>query len=330
MKPGKKGRFIISLDFELFWGVRDKRTIESYGANIRGVREVIPRLLDLFDTYGIHATFATVGFLFAKDRNELLSFSPQLKPDYSNPKYSPYASNYLQTIGNSEADDVYHYGASLVRMIQQHPKQEIATHTFSHYYCLEQAAPESFRADLQAAINIAAQWNITLKSIVFPRNQYSRRHLDICRELGILCYRGNEASVVYKPRKNDEQGKLIRGVRLTDSYLNLTGHHSFTIDDTEPLINIPASRFLRPYSDKLKIADRLRLSRIQNSMTHAATHQQAFHLWWHPHNFGVNTKENMDFLEKILRHYRMLHETKGMQSETMGEIAEQILVTHAQ
>ena len=61
MKANKKGLFIISLDFELLWGVRDKRTKETYGQNILGVQEVIPQLLDLFDKYDITATFATVG-----------------------------------------------------------------------------------------------------------------------------------------------------------------------------------------------------------------------------------------------------------------------------
>jgi len=40
------GAFVISLDFELLWGVRDKRTIADYGANIRGVRDAVPALLD--------------------------------------------------------------------------------------------------------------------------------------------------------------------------------------------------------------------------------------------------------------------------------------------
>jgi hypothetical protein len=44
-----KGIFVISLDFELHWGVWDVTTKEKYGANILGVKEVIPRLLDLFE-----------------------------------------------------------------------------------------------------------------------------------------------------------------------------------------------------------------------------------------------------------------------------------------
>ena len=31
------GKFVISLDFELMWGVRDIETVESYGENLRGV-----------------------------------------------------------------------------------------------------------------------------------------------------------------------------------------------------------------------------------------------------------------------------------------------------
>jgi hypothetical protein len=31
------GALVISLDFELLWGVRDKRTIADYGPNILGV-----------------------------------------------------------------------------------------------------------------------------------------------------------------------------------------------------------------------------------------------------------------------------------------------------
>jgi hypothetical protein len=42
------GAFVLSLDFELLWGVRDKRTVADYGSNILGVRRVVPALLDLF------------------------------------------------------------------------------------------------------------------------------------------------------------------------------------------------------------------------------------------------------------------------------------------
>src|ERR1700686_2907278 len=47
------GAFVISLDFELHWGVRDhERPNGPYGPNLLGARKAIPRLLELFERYG--------------------------------------------------------------------------------------------------------------------------------------------------------------------------------------------------------------------------------------------------------------------------------------
>lgn len=321
--------FIISLDFELMWGVRDKRTIETYGANVRGVRQVIPSLLELFERYDIAATFATVGFLFARSKSHLLSYLPEELPDYPQKRYSPYDNDYFHVIGSSEADDIYHYGASLIELIKQSPKQEIATHTFSHYYCLEGASLTSFEADLVSAKKIAADQGVVIKSIVFPRNQYSPAHLDIAARQGIIAYRGNEPTDIYKPRSDGEQSNWIRAARLADSYLNIDGHHSFSVNERGRMVNIPASRFLRPFSPALKGFEGLRLRRIKNSMTFSAEHGEAFHLWWHPHNFGINLKENLLFLEEILKHYTWLNQMYGMQNKTMSTVAEEALKSHA-
>ena len=62
----KQGVFVVSLDFELYWGVRDKLNIEQYGDNLLGVRKAIPEILRVFENSNIHATWATVGFLFFK------------------------------------------------------------------------------------------------------------------------------------------------------------------------------------------------------------------------------------------------------------------------
>lgn len=47
---------VIALDFELFWGVTESRTIKSCGANIAGVWQVVPAMLKLFRQYHIQAT----------------------------------------------------------------------------------------------------------------------------------------------------------------------------------------------------------------------------------------------------------------------------------
>ena len=65
----KSGKFIISLDFELMWGVRDSKTIANYGASILGVRSALDRILEKFERYNIRATFAIVGFLFHENKD---------------------------------------------------------------------------------------------------------------------------------------------------------------------------------------------------------------------------------------------------------------------
>src|SRR3546814_12173629 len=75
---------------------------------------------------------------------------------------------------------------SMVRRILQCPDQEIATHSYSHYYCLEPGqTDDQFRADLRAATAQLREWNIDCRSIVFPRNQYDRRHLELCAADGL-------------------------------------------------------------------------------------------------------------------------------------------------
>jgi phenylacetate-coenzyme A ligase PaaK-like adenylate-forming protein len=89
-------------------------------------------------------------------------------------------------------------------------------------------------------------------------------------------------------------------------------------------IDIPSSRFLRPFSKKLKILDSLRLNRIKSGMTYAAKNKLTYHLWWHPHNFGVNQIENFEFLDKVLTHYKTLNTKFNFQSYTMTNLATNI------
>lgn len=320
----KEGRFVISLDFELFWGVRDKRTIEEYGQNILGARKIIPELLGVFHRYNIRATFATVGFLFFDSKEQLLEALPGKKPGYLNKDLSPYTGA-ITAIGSDEKNDPYHFAHSIITNIQQYPAQEIGCHTFSHYYCLEPGQSEDeFEADLQAANNIANKHNIKLKSLVFPRNQYNSQYLEICRQSGITSYRGNERSWLYNAKNGEEETTLRRGFRLIDAYINISGHnchHPQEIAASKPY-NIASSRFLRPYSRKLAIFDWLRLKRIKSGMLHAAQNGLVYHLWWHPHNFGADREQNLSFLIKILEYYKILRLKYGFDSVSMQQLSE--------
>ena len=326
------GKFVISLDFELMWGVRDHATPRTYGANIRGVHEALPKLLHAFTKYNIHGTFSTVGLLFFENKKDLLENIPRVKPLYYNTKLSPYESNYFEkNLKSAYPEDPYHYGLHLIRLIQNTPNQEIGTHTFSHFYCLEEGQNSlAFKEDIAAAIKIASVHGIEIKSIIFPRNQINKAYLKICSEAGISSYRGNPTSWIYKARSTENENLFRRACRLADAYINLSGHNCFSNDHItkEFPVNISGSSFLRPHSDKLKFLDGLRLIRIKTSMTHAAKNNLLYHLWWHPHNFGILQKENFAFLEKILNHYVMLHKKYSFTSYTMTELANALTRTN--
>jgi hypothetical protein len=315
--------FVISLDFELLWGVRDQRTIADYGANILGVRQVIPALLDLFAERNIACTWATVGLLFFATKKTLLASLPACKPRYTDARIS--SCHYLDELGADEERDPYHYGLSLIRQILDYPSQEIGTHTFSHFYCLEEGGDvDAFRADLAAARAAAEPLGIKLASIVFPRNQVDRAYLAVCREFGLRAFRGNERVWFHRARSEREQTRLVRASRLADSYLPIGGAHDHEPTVVEGMVDVPASRFLRPVGNNA-LLERLRFRRISSAMETAARRRKLFHLWWHPHNFGVGLQENLTFLRAILDCFRRLQDRHGMRSMTMGALAEEVL-----
>jgi peptidoglycan/xylan/chitin deacetylase (PgdA/CDA1 family) len=324
------GTFIISLDFELFWGVRDAVTLGAYGANVLGVRHAIPALLETFEQHRIAATWATVGFLFFRSKADLMAHLPEERPVYDVSSLSPYPA--IDGIGLDEEADPYHFGRSLLEQIRKVPLQEIGSHTFSHYYALERGqTAETFRHDLRSAVRAGKHLGVDVRSLVFPRNQYNQTYVGICRELGFTSYRGNERSWIYRERRGDEELLWNRGVRLLDSYVNMSGHHTFRLADVArsgPPFNLPASRFLRPWSHRLRMFEEPRLRRIERALTYAARHGEAFHLWWHPHNFGVNLTKNLANLKRILSHFDRLRDEYGMQSASMGEVANRLLRKH--
>ena len=311
-----KGIFTISLDFELFWGVRDHRTLENYGENIRNVHHVVPRLLELFSKYNVHCTWATVGFLFFNEKKEMMSYLPVQRPTYEKKDYDPYP--YLE---QNELEKIYHFAPALIEQIRRIPGQEIGTHTFSHFYTLEKNTTiGQFQSDLRAAIAIAKEKGIEIKSIVFPRNQYSDEHIKTCLQEGIKIYRGNALSGVYKPTSRENEKLFRKGTRFADAYINITGHHCHAIPAVSEIINLPASRFLRPYDPKFKMFDGLKLRRIKQGIKFAAKHGLIYQLWWHPHNFGKYMNENFKFLEQVLEYYHQLNREGKIESQNMLEI----------
>ena len=87
----RQGTLIISLDFELHWGVFQSVNESSpYMQNLLNTPEAISGMLEIFEKRNISATWAIVGLLFAESPAMIRKFEPSVKPAYKNPCENPY------------------------------------------------------------------------------------------------------------------------------------------------------------------------------------------------------------------------------------------------
>ncbi len=312
-----EGTLVVSLDFELFWGMLDVCPLEKYQDNVLGARKAIPRMLELFQKYGIHATWAAVGYLFADNEADLRRFFPEasLRPGYQKEGLDPYA--YLETIEKEQ--EACFFAPQLLRQIASVPGQEIGSHTFCHYYCREKGqTAQQFAADMKAAKAIGEAKGYDVTSVILPRNQCEPEYTQVLRETGFTVYRDEENDWIHEKIKFRP---LLRLLRLADVYLPLTGQGGFVPQNENGIWNVTGSRMYKPILKPLRFLEGLKLRRIKAQMRHAAKKGLTFHLWWHPHNVGVMTEEHLAQLEEIFRYYAQLKETYGMRSLNMREAA---------
>ncbi len=320
--------FTISLDFELHWGGFEKWALAKHRNYFLNTRKVIPEILMAFKNYQVHATWATVGLLLHRHQEELKSVFPQLIPTYDQPVLG--VSHYMShhQIGIREEQDPYHYAPSVIQKIVATEGQELASHTYAHYYCNEPGqTPEQFKADADAWNKAAEPFGVKTCSLVFPRNQFNRDYLQVCKQVGIKIIRTNPVDWWWKIDSTQRESKWKRFNRGFDAYFSIGGKTSYplsSIQQNEGVWHLPASRLLRPYSSKEFVLNQIKINRIKGEMTLAAKNNECYHLWWHPHNFGGDPSKNIEGLVQILEHYKYLNQTYSMISLNMQEIASRL------
>lgn len=314
----KKGALVISLDFELVWGIFDHIQISDKVAYFDNTLSAIPKMLALFEKNSINVTWAAVGMLFNENWDEWNANIPTVIPNYDNQKLNPY--NYgLQH--QKSGFDRFFFAPNLIKQIKSVKGQEIGTHTYSHYYCLEKGqAIEQFDADLAQAVKMAEKLNINMHSLVFPRNQYNSAYLEICSKHKITTVRTNPNSWYWDTTKPETLFSKL--ARTGDAYLPI-GKKSYLINNikAEEVICQNASRFLRP-QHQFEFLNSIRLTRIKNEIVQAAKNGEVYHLWWHPHNFGIDTVNALKTLQEIITVFNNCRETYGMESVTMKQISD--------
>lgn len=296
----KKAIFIISLDFELYWGLRDKNKLESIESYLDSALTQIPKLLVLLDKYDVRVTCAVVGKLLL-----------------------PTLDDYDFHMRDKER---FFLAKELVQDFQRRG-HEIASHTYNHIYHLDNnLSLEHIKEDISSFKSISNNLdNTDIQSVIFPRNQYNKEILDLYSDMGYTIYRGNPHNRFLKGKPEKKLNLVHRAYRFLDSYVNLSGNNITKIVDTDAnLINIPASHFYRTFNKKLRYFESLKTRRILKSIDALVDQKGIYHLWWHPHNLGTDLNKNLESLERLFNHVCEYREAGLIEISTMRDVYDSI------
>ena len=250
--------FTLSADFELAWAWRFAKSFDDpvQGAlqKARLARKNMPVVLDLCEQYQVPITWATVGHLFleaCQHENGVPHPDVQREPHFENGYWKFTQGDWFKDDpGTDVHTDPEWYCPDLLDVIQASAvPHEIACHTFSHIDCRDGVCPpEVFRSELKKCQELAAQRNVTLKTLIYPAHTVG--NLDELAKLGFTNYRTNHGHILGYPV-----------------------HHANGLWEIKSSLHME----IRP-----EWSAAYHLHRAKKTIDRALMHQSVGHFWFHP------------------------------------------------
>lgn len=279
-KKNLSGNIIISIDFEMRWGVHDVYgpNMDAYRKNLENSRDAVTETLKMFKDRNLRSTWATVGALAMNDWNEYYSYKPPI-PNYKNEKL-----NFLESYSKLDPNGLLHFAPDLVRKISNTKGQDLGSHSFSHLYFLEDGIKkDDFIKDGELVKSIfQKKFNITPVSFVFPRNQIN--FLDSFKKLDLITFRSVPNLYSY----NYCYSKLINLYSILSPYISGPFDYNSKYSIGNLFIRFNLNNFLW----------KLQLQKIKNKLIDLKQNQ-VLHIWWHPHNIGPDLKFGLNRFEQL-------------------------------
>jgi len=296
---------VFSIDAELGWGFHDLP--EPPADRLAAARPGWNRLLDVLAEHEVPATWAVVGHLLLADCDGVHADHPSIEGWFERER----------TDWRDRPD--LRFGPDLVTGIRDSPvDHEIACHTFSHVLFDDpRVTREIARAEIAAAVDVAAPYDIEYDSVVFPRNAVG--HRDVLGEFGISTYRSKAA---------EPDGRFRRAAgKLASAALPRATLVEPTVDEYG-LLDIPPSLFLFGFEGRpRRLAESVWGDPIVRQARHgidrASQEDGVFHLWLHPNNVG--TDRDARRVEAIVEYAAERRATTDLTIETMASVADRTL-----
>jgi len=319
-----RGTVVISLDAELGWGFHDHESLPA--ERVTGARGAWRFLVDLFDEYGIPATWAIVGHLFLAECDGGHADHPAGAEWFARDPGGRYdAGAGIRPVDGVEPSTNASrrsnwFGRDLIdAVVASDLDHEIGSHTFSHIeFGRSDVSKKVAAAELRQSVDAAADRGIELESLVFPRNNVG--HRDLLYDHGFSSYRGHAPERWYDGTSFRRPGKLA-------SYAFRAAAPPIvepTIDEYG-LVNVPASLYLYAFDGAARDAVeaisgdpvagqvRLGLERLCDR------NQGVFHLWLHPNN--VQTDRDRERLRRIAAMIAAYRDEYGIGVDTVSSVA---------
>lgn len=284
------GTLVISIDFELRWGVLDivKDDFEKYKDNLLRVHDNVPWMLKVFEERGIAATWATVGAVGCDNWDEFDRIKPDIEPSYINQDMF-YNNNFNRRI---DPKGELYFAPELIRKILKTSNQELGTHTFGHIYGTEpDVTYDELKIDLLTCRSFFFEkFGYEPQSLVFPRNQMIHENKLIEDEI-IRTYRGNE-QVEYLSADKQREQKFLNRIKIFFDTINPYSSHAYKKDSIAGG-NVLSSTMFRIYLPNL--LRKMHLIKLKKNILNLKS-DEIYHIWLHPHNLGTSQKKKDDFL----------------------------------
>jgi peptidoglycan/xylan/chitin deacetylase (PgdA/CDA1 family) len=271
------GSVVISLDAELGWGFHDHD--DPPERRIRRARWGWRRLLELFETFDVPATWAVVGHL-------LLEECDGVHADH------PLGEGWFSRERKSWADrPQWRFAPDLVEaVLAAGPDHELACHSYSHVVFDGSVGRDVTRAEVAGCLAAAESYDVSMRSFVHPRRVVG--HRDVLSEWGFDCYRG-------RPTRSRSVAGKLRNVVSPDPVLV-----SPSVDEYG-LISIPESLYLFGFEGRARsliepvFGDPI-VREACRGIDAAAEQEGVFHMWLHPNN--VTDDRDVSRLRAVLTH----------------------------
>lgn len=261
-----KGTVTISIDIELAWGNWDHLDENCIYHVENSDREIVNRLVEIFDRYRLAVTWAVVSALLdpksagIMQRNERLWYAPDV-------------------IDKIRSAKVAH---------------DLGSHGGRHRY-FDVMTDEEAADDLGFARHIHAEYGLPFESFVFPRNKVAKTPM--LEHHGIKVYRGEDRAWHQRIRNRHLQAGRI--ANLIDKMLPITPEAVWPEADGM-LVNLPGSMLFFGRNGLRKYAPaKMLYTKLCKGLVMAQKTGGNFHLWFHPSNFWYDTKRQLATFERF-------------------------------